>query len=115
MSLPSLSSILICQRRKPLLGRKIKAEESVLDKKLYDKYGTLTEDEVKTLVVDNKWITTICESIGSEMNDIWQSLAGRVSELAERYSRRAPELEQEVVDLASKVDAHLAAMGFSCK
>ena len=97
------------------LGRNIKAEESALDKKLYEKYGKLTEDEVKTLVVDDKWITTIRESIGSEMNDISQSLAGRVIELAERYSRRAPELEQEVADLASKVDAHLAAMGFSCK
>jgi hypothetical protein len=37
-----------------------------------------------------------------------------VSELAERYSRRASELEEQVTELASKVDAHLAAMGFSC-
>ena len=45
----------------------------------------------------------------------WKDEAGCMSELAERYSRRAPELEKEVGDLASKVDAHLAAMGFSCK
>jgi type I restriction enzyme M protein len=37
-------------------NKKIKEAGAELDKKLYAKYPTLTEDEIQTLVVDDKWI-----------------------------------------------------------
>ncbi len=65
-------------------------------------------------------ITLVCTSQPSfrkRSNQIWadisQSLAGRVSELAERYGNRASELEARVEELEKKVDGHLTAMGFS--
>ncbi len=95
------------------VDKKIKAADAALEKKLLEKYGELTEDDVKLLVVGDKWMATISNSITSELSDISQSLAGRVSELAERYSTQATELDVRVAELSSKVDAHLVAMGFS--
>ncbi len=40
-------------------NRQIKELKTELDKKLYAKYPTLTVDEIKTLVVDDKWMATI--------------------------------------------------------
>ncbi|MEO2022724.1 MAG: type I restriction endonuclease subunit M, partial [Pirellulaceae bacterium] len=97
------------------VGKKIKSAEATLAEKLLTQYDELSEDDVKTLVVDDKWMATIGGSVATELSDISQSLTSRVSELAERYSRRASELEEQVAELANKVDAHLAAMGFSCK
>jgi type I restriction enzyme M protein len=39
-------------------------------------------------------------------------LAGRIKELAERYSETLPEIEKETKKLTTKVDEHLAQMGF---
>ena len=39
--------------------KRIKELEISLDKKLLEKYKNLTPDEIKELVVDDKWMTTI--------------------------------------------------------
>jgi type I restriction enzyme M protein len=40
-------------------------------------------------------------------------MAGRVTELAERYEKTLPVLEGETVDLENKVKSHLEKMGFA--
>lgn len=40
-------------------NRKIKDAQTALDKKVMARYKTFIEDEVKTLVVDDKWMTAI--------------------------------------------------------
>ena len=54
-------------------------------------YATLTETEIKTLVVEDKWLATIREAIEGEMQRLTQQLAGRAKELEERYARPLPE------------------------
>ena len=49
------------------------------------KYPKLTEDEVKALVVDDKWLTHRWPPSVGEMDRISQALTKRVKELAERY------------------------------
>jgi len=83
-----------------------------LDDLLYAKYLTLTEDEVKTLVVDDKWMRTIELTIKEEIEHISRHLSNRVKELAERYEKPLPVIDAEVVNLESKVNAHLEKMGF---
>ncbi len=94
------------------LKKNIKEAEKQLDKELLKKYNSLTEDEIKVLVVDDKWLTHIKNSVDGEMERISQKLAGRVKELAERYETPLPVLTKDVDKLSKKVDAHLQNMGF---
>ncbi len=107
-----LKSYLDLLSKQAAANKKIKAAEKDLDDKLYDKYPILTEDEIKTLVVDDKWMQTIEKAVKSETEQISQRLTNRIKELAERYEMPLPAIDQEVADLESKVLNNLKAMGF---
>jgi type I restriction enzyme M protein len=92
---------------------RIKAAQDALAAKLLAKYAKLTEDEVKTLVVEDKWLAAIAAAVQGEIDRVSQTLATRIRELADRYATPLPELETEVEALAKKVRAHLQKMGFS--
>ena len=79
---------------------------------LYEKYPELTIDEVKILVVDDKWMATLENDISNEIDQISQKLSNRIQALAERYENTLPELDVEVEALENKVDSHLKKMGF---
>ncbi len=95
------------------LNKQIKEQEKGLDEKLHAKYPTLTVDEIKNLLVDNKWMFSIENAIKHEIDLISQHLANRITELAERYEIPLPAIDKEVADLEDKVNAHLKKMGFS--
>lgn len=95
-----------------VLTKKIKDATAELDKKALAKYKILTIDEIKQLVVDDKWMTTIEKNIKSEMERISQRLTGRIKELAELYETPLPRQTNNLADLESKVTAHLQKMGF---
>ena len=90
----------------------LKAAEVALDAKVYEKYPTLSEDEIKTLVVNDKWLATLEAAFHGEMNRISQALTQRIKQLAERYETPVSQHVQNVVDLETKVNQHLAKMGF---
>ncbi len=92
--------------------KKVKDARLALDRKVLAKYGELDEEEVKTLVVDDKWMATIESAVKSEMERISQNLTRRIRTLAERYAVPLPELTIEAEDLTAKVNAHLNKMGF---
>jgi type I restriction enzyme M protein len=91
-----------------------KAQEN-LDSKLDTKYPKLTMDEIKTLVVDDKWLANLAAAVQGELDRVSQTLTGRIHQLAERYAMPLPELTDEVTGLASRVDGHLKKMGALCK
>jgi len=95
-------------------NRRLTELERELDAKAYAQYPKLTEEEVKRLVVDDKWLATLEARIHSEMDRLSQQLTARVKELAERYESTLPQLTSQVKELEKKVDAHLKRMGFSC-
>ncbi len=100
-----------------LLEAKSKAEKAVkdaqlaLDEQVLARYATLTEAEIKTLVVEDKWVASIQLAIEGEVQRVIQALTERVKELEERYAEPLPTLEQEVEDFNLKVEAHLKSMG----
>jgi type I restriction enzyme M protein len=95
------------------LKKRLKDAEADLDAKAHKKYPTLTELEIKTLVVDNKWLAALDVAIHGEMDRISQALAQRVKELAERYETPMPQMVSRVAELEGKVNSHLARMGFT--
>lgn len=94
-------------------NKKVRDKKKELDKKVDEKYKTLTEEEVKELVVEYKWISRIIEDINGEMERVSHRLTERVTELAERYEDTLGELEKEVEQYGRNVDEHLKRMGFS--
>lgn len=92
--------------------KKVKTAQDELEKKVRAKYDTLTDDEVKALLIDDKWIATIEQNIYSEMDRISQRLTSRIKELSERYKKPLPKLTDEIEELTKKVDKHLEKMGF---
>ena len=93
-------------------GRKIKQAQKVLNAKVTAKYPALSEEEVKRLVVEDKWLAFLREEIDSEVEKTSHKLTQRVKELAERYSCPLPELEKETETLGARVEEHLNKMGF---
>jgi type I restriction enzyme M protein len=94
------------------LNKKIKDAIADLDKKVIERYKTLTVDEIKQLVVDDKWMANIERSVKTEMERISQRLTQRIKELAERYETPLPKQTTNVAEMENKVIAHLQKMGF---
>ena len=90
---------------------KRKAAQEDLYKKIDAKYPKLTETEIKTLVVDHKWMVRLSSDVQGELDRVSQTLTGRVRELAERYTTPLPRLTDEVATLAARVEEHLKKMG----
>jgi type I restriction enzyme M protein len=93
------------------LKQEIKTRETNLDEKLHNKYHGLTETEVRTLVIEDKWLASILSDIQSEIDGISQRLTGRIKDLAERYESTLGSINREVEELESQVEDHLQKMG----
>ncbi len=94
---------------------RLKAAQTDLENKLYVKYPTLTEDDIKTLVVDDKWMAIITTAVQDELDRVSRTLTSRICQLAERYATPLPQLTDEVAVLAAKVKKHLKQMGMIWK
>jgi len=90
---------------------KLAAAQDELTQKMATKYGELTENEVISLVVEDKWMATLNAAVQGELDRVSQNLAGRVRELAERYATPLPRLADELIGLTGRVDEHLKRMG----
>lgn len=92
------------------LKRAIRQAEAALDKLAYDKYPKLTEVEIQTLVVDDKWLTTIVNALQGELDRVSQTLTSRIRVLADRYGSPLPNILDEVTALTARVDGHFKKM-----
>ncbi|MGE6777080.1 N-6 DNA methylase [Vreelandella titanicae] len=99
------------EKRQSELKKQIKEQDAELDQLAYDKYPELTEAEIKTLVVDHKWLIALEAAVQGELERVSQTLTSRVRQLTERYATPLPQLTQRVAELSSKVDEHLIKMG----
>jgi type I restriction enzyme M protein len=88
------------------LNAEIKQLAETLDRKALEKYKKLSNEEVKNVVVEAKWLTAIESAINGEMERISQSLTSRVKELIDRYKKPFPEIGEELKQLEVKLDAH---------
>ena len=99
--------------KQSVLKSELKKLEEELDAKALAKYPKLTEAEVKSIVIDDKWLPAIEVTVKTELNRVSQQLSGRIKELIERYETPLPELNKQVKSLEEKVNAHLQKMGFA--
>lgn len=88
-----------------------KDAQAELDLASLKKYGELSVDDCKQLVLDAKWNVTVAGRAANEVNSLSLDLVDRVQELGERYAETVEELDGALSDVEAKVIAHLAEMG----
>jgi type I restriction enzyme M protein len=106
-----LSDYLALIEKEAATNAKVKDAQEALMAKVAAQYGKPTEDEIKTLVVDDKWLATLSAAVQGELDRVSQTLTGRIRQLAERYATALPQLTNEVATLSARVDEHLKKMG----
>jgi type I restriction enzyme M protein len=106
-----LNEYLALIEKEAATSAKFKNAQDALMAKVAAQYGKLTEDEIKALVVNDKWLASLVASVQSELDHVSQTLTGRIRQLAERYATPLPQLTGEVATLAARVDEHLKKMG----
>ncbi|MFL0092532.1 type I restriction-modification system subunit M [Tenacibaculum maritimum] len=93
------------------LKKEVKVMATDLDALCLAQYGKLTEEEVRELVVDKKWLASLQATLQTEMDAISQRLTSRIQELAARYEHTLTELDGTTNMLENKVSEHLKTMG----
>ncbi len=106
-----LNGYLVLIDKEAATSAKVKDAQEALMSKVAAQYGKLTEIEIKTLVVDDKWLATLAAAVQGELDRVSQMLTGRIRQLAERYATPLPKLTEDVKTLAARVDEHLKKMG----
>ena len=91
-------------------SKAVRNAQAVLDRQVLYRYASLTETEVKALVVEDKWFPSIQTAIEGEVQSMTQRLAGRVKELEKRYASTMPALERDVEAFSERVEGHLKKM-----
>ena len=91
----------------------VKAAKLKLDELVFKKIPSLSDDELKAIIVHDKWFGTVEARIGEEIERVTQQLAGRVKTLEERYAETLPALNKDVQKYASLVEDHLKKMGLA--
>ena len=94
-------------------SKAVKEAQDRLDGMVVACYGSLTEVEIKALVVDDKWLTDIQAEVQRESRQLTQHLSGRLQELEERYADPLPALEREVAKSSLIVQAQLQKLGLA--
>ncbi|QSZ51121.1 type I restriction endonuclease subunit M [Arthrobacter sp. D5-1] len=88
-----------------------KDAQTKLDIATLARYGTLTEQDIKFLVLDQKWEQAISTAIIREVTKLTHHLVARIKQLGVRYDETVGDLESELEQLNERVSQHLAEMG----
>lgn len=89
----------------------VKDARAKLDLAALKTYGELTEKEIKTLVLEDKWRAVVVRRVASEVEALTLDLVARIQQLGERYAETVGMLDEELDRLEAKVSQHLAGMG----
>ncbi len=76
-----------------------------------DKYASLTEDEIKTLVVDRKWLASVRSLALERMQTVTHSITADLTAVIERYENTLSNLECSLSEHENNVNDWLKEMG----
>ena len=94
------------------LGKDIKAMQKELDDLVKAKYDALTEEEIKHLLFDCKWMPRLYGDINGEIDRILNDYASRVIMIAKRYEHTLGEIEDKTAKSKAAVKQALERMGY---
>ena len=92
---------------------KLKEANDKLLSRVKEEYELLAQNEMRVKnLVKEKWVNAISTRIESELSRSIEQLKSQLSAISERYDQTLPSIDKEVEDYESRVNAHLAQMGF---
>lgn len=110
-----LNDWLAAYEKEQSLGKSVRDLEKSLDKLTYEKYSSLSPEEVRKMVVGSKWMPSVKKLIHEEVERVSQGLTSRVLELASRYDETLSKTLESLVEVSGKADQHLRKMGSTWK
>ncbi|MGH3943288.1 MAG: type I restriction-modification system subunit M [Pseudonocardiaceae bacterium] len=106
----TLQHVIKLYNEEAVTRRIAKDAQATLDVMTLDKYGELTQPDIKQLVLDDKWHATITSRIAAEVNSLTLALVDRIQELGERYAETLVNLKSRLTVLEILMDRHLTDM-----
>lgn len=100
------------KKQEKQLKADIKAALKRLTDEVVAKYAVLKEDEVRLLVVEQKWLATIQSRMEGEMARVSQEMTTQVLALHQRYAHTLPDIEGQAAEAEANVKEYLKQMGF---
>lgn len=94
------------------VDKKLKDARKALDDEVEAKYGELTVDEIKHLLLDMKWMAKLEADIRDEIEQVLNSLSSKVLLIAKRYEHTLGEIEDRTAKSRAAVMAALERMGY---
>ena len=95
--------------REANLKKTVKERAEELHRAVVERYGTLTEGDVRTILVERGWLAPVKAAVEDETRSAVRTLTTRVEQLEARYRETIPQLIQKCDELQAKVDEHLAS------
>lgn len=95
------------------LKTEIKIAKNALLDATAQKYLALDTHELQNLIIADKWMNYIEQTIAEEIQKITQNVATKLAEYHERYNETMTTLDRETEASESKVHAHLEKLGFN--
>lgn len=90
----------------------IKALGTQMLKGIVEAYASLTEEDARNLIIQQKWLASIEQRIVGEMSNAIHRLFGDVTTLVERYEHTLADLTKDYDSKTATVLNHLKTMGF---
>ena len=95
------------------LRKECKEQTDRLYEKVEVRYKNLTENEIRTLAIDDKWLPNIGDAVGKEVERLTGGFVDQVRLLKGRYAAPLVEVERQVKDCGARVESHMRRMGLS--
>ena len=98
--------------RSKAIVKKLSGLRNELTKNVVSKYMELQPEEIRSLVIDKKWIPALSTRFTDDMQRIVHQISADVISVTERYESTLSQIDEEVIRYEAKVKSHLETMGF---
>ena len=100
----------LCGKKKEA-SKVLAAQVDALTDNVRKKYDALTVDDIRNLVINDKWLQELKGRSEAENKRVCESISSQVSVLNERYAKSLPKINEDIARLSNEVDVFLKSMG----
>lgn len=101
----------LCKQKKEA-SKTLSDLQATLTDKVLAQYASLSEEDIRHLVVEKKWMHSVMSSCMEEMQQVTQQLSAAITTISARYERTLPSLEADAHRYEDEVNGYLTEMGF---
>jgi type I restriction enzyme M protein len=109
----ALERMLDLYREETKAKQMAKDARSTLDLLVLKRYGTLSEGEIREMILGDKWLSSIATRVNNEVTALTLALVIRLHQLGERYGETLGAIDHALEQAEDLVRKHLAEMGLT--